>query len=357
MNKFLTISRRSHRYFSMISNFATWTVITVLLVLHFNTHLELVMTNYLNNANLRAGILAGWASDIDWSQQGAGNNLTEDLSQRILTYGSLFGGSDSNIVSLKISILNQKNSAEESVFSLNQGHSSMLSDLERQVSALVMTQFLNENLVRFDDQGFWVDGESDFRLGNKNMKLAISLDADKFIWDQTKGVLALLLILLMIAIVLVLRHRLFLIGVQRAFLGDYLDRDLIYGDSLKVRLDYQAAMRGSNGAQDSIDLNGQILSGDEGAVFEVYKDVMYAVSQGKIILVKEDELQTYIDCGVHLLDMRLQNPADVPLARDVSRRFISNLFPYYEAVKKALISVSEAATNAYLTSPRLRRVY
>jgi len=81
------------------------------------------------------------------------------------------------------------------------------------------------------------------------------------------------------------------------------------------------------------------------AIFKVYKDVIYAVTQGKFLLVNVHEIYCYTDEGVKLAAVNIFTNKDVGLARQITRQVVKDVFPEYDKIQKILLCVSEAATN------------
>lgn len=78
---------------------------------------------------------------------------------------------------------------------------------------------------------------------------------------------------------------------------------------------------------------------------QIYRDVIAAVTQGKLVLAFGDEINSYTGEGTIQAEMGLQEPADVAHARAIVRDAIEDLPLTSQRKTKLILCVSEAATN------------
>lgn len=80
-------------------------------------------------------------------------------------------------------------------------------------------------------------------------------------------------------------------------------------------------------------------------IFKVYKDVMYAVSQGKFILLDQDEINEYIDREIIIGEQIIDKPEDVGLCRNLIGSILNRYSMDHKEIRKILLAISEGATN------------
>ncbi len=78
---------------------------------------------------------------------------------------------------------------------------------------------------------------------------------------------------------------------------------------------------------------------------QIYRDVILAVTQGKLLLTIEDEIQEYLDQDSVHSEMRLLNAEDVAAARALVRSMLEPLPLPGRRKSQMVLCVSEAATN------------
>ncbi len=80
-------------------------------------------------------------------------------------------------------------------------------------------------------------------------------------------------------------------------------------------------------------------------IFKVYKDVMYAVSQGKFVLIDEKELTEYMGKGTIVAEQDIDKPEDVGTCRRLVEQVLTIYSVEPKAIRQTMLAVSEAATN------------
>lgn len=80
-------------------------------------------------------------------------------------------------------------------------------------------------------------------------------------------------------------------------------------------------------------------------IFNVYKDVIYAVTQGKLLLINQEEIKDFLNQGNLLAEITINKPEDVGVCRDLARKFLTHYLNDPIKIKKIILAVSEGATN------------
>ncbi|MGZ0052243.1 ATP-binding protein [Brevibacillus gelatini] len=92
------------------------------------------------------------------------------------------------------------------------------------------------------------------------------------------------------------------------------------------------------------DLNHCVNSTVERKIWEVYRDVIYAVTQGKFLLVTKDELEKYKE-GTVLCEASVKVRSDIPKAREIAKGCLLQTEFNHMQVTSLLLVISEAITN------------
>ncbi|MFD2372143.1 ATP-binding protein [Brevibacillus sp. GCM10020057] len=85
-------------------------------------------------------------------------------------------------------------------------------------------------------------------------------------------------------------------------------------------------------------------STEEGEVWQVYRDVMYAVTQGKFLLVSKREIEKYKD-GKVLCEAAIKVRSDIPKAREIAKSCLLQTGFSHMQITSLLLVISEAITN------------
>ena len=80
-------------------------------------------------------------------------------------------------------------------------------------------------------------------------------------------------------------------------------------------------------------------------IFDVYRDVIFSVTQGKFNLLPLSEMDLLVASGDLYCEMPLQKPEGVNEARLSFGKFIEHYYPSQIKIMRYLLCVSEAATN------------
>jgi anti-sigma regulatory factor (Ser/Thr protein kinase) len=92
------------------------------------------------------------------------------------------------------------------------------------------------------------------------------------------------------------------------------------------------------------DLNERVASSEEGVVWQVYRDVMYAVTGGKFLLVSKHEVGKYKEGNI-LCEATIKERSDIPKAREIAKSSLLKTGFSQTQVASFLLVISEAITN------------
>ena len=90
---------------------------------------------------------------------------------------------------------------------------------------------------------------------------------------------------------------------------------------------------------------GQLRREEEIRRRQVYKDVIYAVTNGKLLLVEREELEKYANEDKKIASMEISEAADVGKARNIVEEIAKNFKLSAPRVYDLVVCVSEAVTN------------
>jgi anti-sigma regulatory factor (Ser/Thr protein kinase) len=80
-------------------------------------------------------------------------------------------------------------------------------------------------------------------------------------------------------------------------------------------------------------------------IFKVYSDVINAVTQGKMMLLRPEDIALTVISGIVIAETMIKAPEDVSIARKISKTVVREMFSNRNKDQKILLCVSEAATN------------
>ncbi|MHB1167202.1 MAG: ATP-binding protein [Carboxydocellales bacterium] len=80
-------------------------------------------------------------------------------------------------------------------------------------------------------------------------------------------------------------------------------------------------------------------------IFKVYKDVMFAVSHGKFILIDEEERIQYVEKGTVFAEQSINKPEDVGACRRMAEKVLTMYSIEAKEIRQTLLAISEAVTN------------
>jgi HAMP domain-containing protein/anti-sigma regulatory factor (Ser/Thr protein kinase) len=80
-------------------------------------------------------------------------------------------------------------------------------------------------------------------------------------------------------------------------------------------------------------------------ILKVYKDVMYAVSQGKFILMEENEIDDYLNTGEVIAEQVIERTVDVGKCRHLIEQILTRYSIEPKTLRHTILAISEGATN------------
>jgi anti-sigma regulatory factor (Ser/Thr protein kinase) len=81
-----------------------------------------------------------------------------------------------------------------------------------------------------------------------------------------------------------------------------------------------------------------------GEQWEVYRDVMFAATQGKFLLITEEEVSKYKE-GIVLCEGRVKDRSDIPICRNLAKEKLESEGLSQSTIMSWLLVLSEAITN------------
>ncbi|MHB1167265.1 MAG: HAMP domain-containing protein [Carboxydocellales bacterium] len=80
-------------------------------------------------------------------------------------------------------------------------------------------------------------------------------------------------------------------------------------------------------------------------ILKVYKDVMFAVSQGKFVLMEDDEIDDYLNTGEVIAEQSIARPIDVGECRSLVEKILLQYSMEPKTIRHTVLAISEGATN------------
>lgn len=80
-------------------------------------------------------------------------------------------------------------------------------------------------------------------------------------------------------------------------------------------------------------------------ILKVYKDVMFAVSQGKFVLMEDDEIDDYLNTGEVIAEQIIARPIDVGECRSLVENILLQYSMEPKTIRHTVLAISEGATN------------
>ncbi len=87
-----------------------------------------------------------------------------------------------------------------------------------------------------------------------------------------------------------------------------------------------------------------VENSNEDAVWHVYRDVIYAVTQKKFLLIRKSEVDYYKQGNI-ICEASIRERSDIPAARDLARQRLLEIGISPSALMSQLLLISEAITN------------
>lgn len=349
------IKEKINLYFMNYTNFIIFSVLSIFMLVQFTFYRNIVYTDLVHDAELKARVLANLVSGLNEMRKSSEISLNKKNEQLLKDEIQSLSKNGDNIVNLKIFRLDTRTNSWNQAFTINGSFDTVLSREEKGIATVVSRFFKNKKEIWFNGEGYVAEGTVYI---NPQSKLAIQVNANSFIQQQIWAALILALLLVSILIILILKYRLVFIRLYRPL------NNLITGMQIisQGNMDYKIPVEERNelgrfiesfncmvlelkNSREALEHELSVTKDQKEKIFTIYRDVIYAVTQGKFILVNDEELPSYIDDGKKLAEVNISKGEDIGLARQISKQAINNLFPQYDKTQKILLCVSEAATN------------
>jgi len=355
--KMAQLKEKINSYITTYANIVAVSVLGIFMILQFYTHREILYLDLIHDAKFETNILAKWVSGFEEVNR-LGTALNKKIEQKLKKEMRMLMA-ENNIVKLKILRFNMQTNSWDEVFSANGSFSTVLTNMETRIAAFGSKFLQSEKRVRFNGEGFIIRNSADIGTeNNMKLKLVTDVDSNYFIKQQIRATILWAIILTGIGIILLLRDRLLSIRLFKpldeliAGMKKISQGNLDYRVPVSHRDDLGRFIESFNDMVTELKKSREIMEHElsvikqqREAIFKVYKDVIYAVTQGKFLLVNIQEVHSYIDDGLKLAEVNISTSKDVGQARQITKQVVYDLFPQYDKINKILLCVSEAATN------------
>lgn len=343
-----------NQYFRSYTNIVVFLVLIIFILVQFMAYREALYFNIIHDADNHARILANSLSGIN-----KGDNLTIEVERIIKDNIKMFNEEHSNLVKLKVfRFVTQTNSWEE-IYSVDRAFNNDLSGIERRIAYLGSRFFKKNNQLWFNGEGFVSRETVDINAGSTTkLSLVLDLDANEFIQKDIRNAVILSLLLAGIVISLILQYRLLFLRLYKPLANLIDGMKIISQGNMDYKIpveqrdelgrfieSFNCMVAELKKSREGMEQELSVTKQQREAIFKVYKDVIYAVTQGKFLLVNIQEIHRFIDDGVKLAKVDISKSKDVGLVRQVSKQVVNELFPQYDKTHKILLCISEAATN------------
>jgi len=352
------LREKVNRYIATWASIVAILVLLVFLVVQFITYREILYSDLVCLAKLETDILARTLAGFQEAKQ-PGFKISKDIEEKLKAEIKSISAEHTGIVKMRILEYDSRAGNWHEVYSLNGGFKYVLSDVEKKIAVFGSSFFLRGQEVWFNGEGFVTHSAAAIDTpDNTKLRVSIDIDANYYIKQQILISVLLFLFLTGIGIILVLQYRLLFLKLYKP-----LD-NLIDGMKLISRgqMDYKVPVihRDELGrfiesfnemvaelkkAREDLTHELDVTREQKEKIFNIYRDVVYAVTQGKFLLVRDNELPGYVNEGDSLAEVAISKNEDVVLARNTFRQVMDKLFPNHKRGHKVLLCISEAATN------------
>ncbi len=355
---FATFREKGDSYFKVYANIAAILVLLVFLLAQFIIYRKIVSEDLLHDAELHSKLMAAFV--LGYVNTGKSPGFwSEEFRQKLNENLFLLKEEDSNSVSLKVHVFDPQTSGWREVFSADGGFVTSISPAEKRVITFIDLFTKGSGRVRYNGEGFVVTGTTEMDVNNvTKLKVTTDVEANDFIRQQLWAAIVLILLFGVIVLVSVLQYRLLFFTLYKPLDNLIEGMKVISQGNLDYRIpvlrqdklgsfieSFNNMVEELKKSRQDLEKELSITKKQREKIFEVYRDVIFAVTQGKLLLVKVEELPSYTGEGQRLAEVTISRGEDVGLARKVSKQVVRQLFPRYQKTQRLLLCVSEAATN------------
>ncbi len=354
----MAFRKRLNRYIVAYANAIVILVLTIFVLIQFFAYRGIIYSDLIKDVNLRAAFIAQKIQGIEGADE-TGLIWENTFNSKLVAELNSLNGDQNSIVKLRILNLARDTKEWKEIFSSAGSFHKTLSTGEKQVASLGAWLFPVQKEIWFNGEGYVAECVADIRTKNNSyLRVVADIEANSFIQQQIRVGILLILLFAGITIILILQYRLLflklykpldeLTGGMKLISQGNLDYRIPveHRDELGSFIEYFNAMVGElKKSQDALEKELLVTKTQREKIFKTYRDIIFAVTHGKFLLVKESKLPFYVEEGRKIKEITISQSEDVGMARRVSKEVISELNPSHQKIQQVLLCISEAATN------------
>ena len=307
-----TLKQKSNSYFAVYAGTVAYFILGLVIVTQFIAYRDIMYKNFIRDIELEASLLLH-VIESPSENKDLYRNLNKQLSEQLQSEINHNRGKYRNILNLEISGFDSGTNSFYSLTSVDVGMQRKLTWPERLSARVADYINLGTRSVWYDGNGFIAQGSIDHVLDGKKYRMKITSDANGYIQQQIWAIFALALLMAGVVVVLALQYRVIVGQLKKS--QEILESELVVSKRQREK------------------------------IFAVYRDVIYAVTQGKLSLVGREEVRQHTVEGEKILEIQIRTEEDVTLTRREAKRIINTLYSEYEGSMKVLLCIAEAAAN------------
>ncbi len=352
-----TFREKSNRYFAVYAGIAAFFILGLVIVTQFIAYRDVMYQNFNRDMELEASLLTH-VIESPSENEGLYRNLGKQLIERLNSEINVNRDRYQNILNIKISGFDAGTDSWYSLASVDIDTQKKLTRLERIAVRTADYINLGSRSVWYNGKGFIAKGSSDIVLDGKKHRMDITCDANSYIQRQIWAIFALALLLSGMVVVLALQYRVLNLRLIKPLDNLIQGMKAISQGNLDFRVQVLRSDEVGRFTESFNDMVSQLKESRENLkaelavtkhqhqkMFAVYRDVIYAVTQGKLSLVGREEAPQFMDKGELISEIQIGRVKDVTSLRKEVKRIISGLFSEYQDSIKVLLCISEAAAN------------
>ena len=307
-----TLKQKSNRYFALYAGIVAFFILSLVVVTQFIAYRAMMYQSFIRDIELEANLLMH-VIESHAEKKSPYQNFNDQITVQLKSEINLNREKYRNILNIEISEFDPGIGSWGSLTSVDIGMPRKLIRPERILVKMADYINLGTRSVWYNGNGFIAQGSSELVLDGKKYRMNITSDANSYILRQIWAIFALTLLMAGMVVVLALQYR------------------IIVGQLKKSQEDLKSELA--------------VTKRQREKMFAVYRDVIYAVTQGKLSLVGPEEVRQYTDEGEKILEIQIRTEGDVTLARKEAKRVLNTLYSECEGSMKVLLCIAEAAAN------------
>lgn len=354
LSKYREQANRNFKYFLHI---IAVLILIVFVLIQLIAYRGIVFEDLFHDVELQSKIIASFVhketnNDLNFWINGK-------IEQKIKENIDFLEDKKRNIISIKMFAYEPQTSRWHEIVSITRNFTTVLSPFEKRISHVESFLSHGPRQIVYNGEGFIVRGISEVVPDSATrLKTVIDVEANKFVRQQVHVIMIFASILVVIFTGLVIQYRLLAITLYQPLDNLINGMKTISQGNLEYRVPVLRRDKLGKFIESFNDMVGELKKARENLeeellitkhqrekIFQVYRDVIFAVTQGKLLLVNTDELLPYLGEGQQLAEIFISKKEDVRLARKVCREVINEQRPHCSIINKVLLCVSEAATN------------